>query len=94
MSLDYLMESCSVIGETSNGMIPFFDCEPYIYGVMDSHVAIRASLKVSEQACFPGGLAHWQVYKEIESAIPRSEWGKRPAAPHLIQLLRKKYPCN
>lgn len=93
VTIDYLFESCTVIGETSGGMIPFFDCESYLYGVLDSHLAIRASLKPNAQACFPANIAPWQVYEKILAAIPQEQWGN-PAAPLIIEALRVSYPCK
>jgi hypothetical protein len=93
VTVDYLLESCAVIGETAGGMIPFFDCESYLYGVIDSHLAVRALLKPKQQACFPADIAPWQVYEDIQQFIPQSLWHK-PAAPLIIEALRTKYPCK
>lgn len=93
VTIDYLFESCTVIGETAGGMIPYFDCESYIYGVLDAHLAVRDSLKAKDRACFPADIAPWQVYEKILAAIPQTQWGK-PAAPLIIDALRVKYPCQ
>lgn len=93
ISLDYLMEACAVIGETANGMISHFDCESYLYGVMDADLVARQDLKTGEKSCAKVNVAPWQFYEDIQSTIPRSEWHK-PAAPLLVKLLRSKYVCK
>ena len=93
VTIDYLLESCTVIGETAGGMIPYFDCESYIYGVLDSYLAARDSVKQNERACFPENIAPWEVYNELLSA-PAPKNGSKPAAPCIIDILQKKYPCK
>ena len=92
VSMDYLMESCTVVGETAGGMVPHFDCESYLYGILDAHVAMRGALK-TPSACFPADIAPWQVYEQLVE-LPRTEdWGK-PAAPLIVEALKKRYPCT
>ena len=93
VSIDYLLESCTVIGQTAGGMIPYFDCESFIYGVIDSYITTRENIKKDERACFPKTIAPWEVYRELLSA-PQPQDGTKPAAPYIIDILRKKYPCK
>ena len=93
VTIDYLLESCTAIGETGSGMIPYFDCESYIYGVLDSYLVNYDSIKQSERACYPKSIAPWEVYNELLSS-PAPEDGAAPAAPYIIDVLRKKYPCK
>jgi len=92
VTIDYLLESCTVIGETAGGMIPYFDCESYIYGVIDTYLSMRDKVNQSERACFPVSIAPWEVYNELLSA-PRPKDGTKPAAQFIIDTLRTKYPC-
>jgi hypothetical protein len=93
VTVDFLYESCHVVGETAHGLIPHFDCESYVYGVLDSYVALRASLPKAERACFPAALPPWQALqlgsKHIDARVRTN-----PAGPFLIETLRRKYPCK
>lgn len=93
ITLDYLMESCTVIGETAGGMVPHFDCETYLYGVLDSQRAMQSGRPAAQRSCVPASLAPWQVWQDIERWIPREEWSK-PAAPLLVEALGRRFPCR
>jgi hypothetical protein len=124
VSLEFLMEACSVVGDTAFGMVPNFDCESFLYGVIDTHAAIEDARGDGRRACAPGGLAPWQLYalvdddvpdesvepdgepvddptsafaradaERVRVPIPRSRWNE-PAAPLLVELLEKAYPCG
>ena len=92
VTLDYFLEACTVVGETQFGMIPNFDCESYIYGVLDAHAATQSNLK-KPQVCIPKNIAPWQVY-EIVSAAPIKPSEHQTAAPTIIKALSEKYPCR
>ena len=92
VTVDFLYEACSVVGETAHGKVPHFDCESYVYGVLDAHVATRDQLPKSQRACFPAALPPWQA---LEEALPLIDAHRsRTAAPFLIEALRQKYPCK
>lgn len=101
VTVDRLYESCSVIGQTAGGYIPWFDCESYVYGVLDSYLAIRDSIPKEKRACFPEKIAPWEVlglgygyfleYSEGKSTV--YDW-KANAATWLIERLKEKYPCK
>ncbi|MBH0710956.1 hypothetical protein I3A76_17615 [Salmonella enterica] len=95
----YLYETCSVIGETRGGMIPYFDCESYVYGVLDAYLAVRDTIPVAQRACFPKNLAPWQVLElsaDYDENVMQQTiiQGYRPASEVLIEHLREKYPCE
>ena len=92
ITVDFLLEACSVVGETARGQVPHFDCESYIYGVVDSHLAVRASLKKSDQACFPSSIAPWQVYEKLYKVPLNQRQGV--AAPFIIGVLARAFPCR
>ena len=93
VTLNYFMEACSVIGQTASGLIPYFDCESYLYAVMDTQRALNPSLPAEMRTCPPDNLAPWQLYERIGPGIPESEWNK-PAAPAILHVMRRAYPCG
>lgn len=92
VTVAFLYEACSFIGETRGGMIPWFDCESYVYGVLDSYVSIRNSIPREQRACFPADLAPWEALN-LSLKHEYSEWN-RVAATVLIEDLQKQYPCK
>lgn len=88
VSGDFFMEACTVVGETAHGMIPHFDCESYIYGVLDA-LSLSRSLP-----CLPKQLAPWQVYEALLSSSPSSAARQHHAAALIVSALGKKYPCK
>lgn len=93
VTVDFLYETCSVVGETARGKIPFFDCESYVYGVLDAYLSTRPYIPEDQRACIPSDLPPWKV---LEDARPLIDEGQesRTAAPALMEALRKKYPCS
>ena len=98
VTLEYLYESCAGRGDTGGGDIPYFDCETYVYGVLDSYILIRPSMPVSQRACFPTNLPPWLALEIAEPMLFGAKSGKgdgsAPAALKIIDALRKKYPCR
>lgn len=92
VTIDYFLEACSVIGDTQYGMIPNFDCESYIYGILDTVAATKNSLK-KPLACLPKNIAPWQVY-EIITTQPIQQNRNNPAATFILKTLGEKYPCK
>ncbi|MES2625412.1 MAG: Rap1a/Tai family immunity protein [Pseudomonadota bacterium] len=93
ITVDYFFEACTVIGETAYGMVPHFDCETYLYGILDTYQAVNAALPVTERACLPAKLAPWQLYEAL-SAIDSSTSGAENAAAFIVKALRNVYPCQ
>ncbi len=92
VTLDYLHESCMVVGETGGGLIPYFDCESYVYGVLDGYIQIRNHIPISQRACFPTNIPPWRVLEISEKANLNHKFDA-VAGPLLIEALRKKFPC-
>ena len=99
VTIDFLLEACTVVGETAHGMIPHFDCESWLYGVLDAQAALAAATSAdattaaAAAACVPAKLAPWQVYAMlVEAEIPDSRRGE-PAAAFVLELLRAKAGC-
>lgn len=66
ITLEFLMEACSVVGETEFGMVPNFDCESFLYGVIDTHAALDASRGDAQRTCAAHGIAPWQLYALVD----------------------------
>jgi hypothetical protein len=96
ITLDYLLEACGGIGdpESANGLVPFFDCHSYVYGVLDSIIAMNVKHSTSNGACVPESLAPWQVMKDLESLVSSGEHGSENAAHVILGVLHEKYPCR
>lgn len=90
---EYLYETCATVGETEAGLIPHFDCESYVYGVLDSHVAIRDGLPLRRRSCFPKDIQAWRVLNEIEADVLGKN-GAGNAGDAIIRALVKRYPCQ
>ena len=93
VTVDYLYEACSVVGQTAKGDIPFFDCESYVYGVLDSYLKVSASIPKPSRACFPERIEPWRVL-EMADPKPGTYRTDQSAAAYLIDFLRKRYPCS
>ena len=94
VTANFLFEACAVIGQTARGMIPHFDCHSYVYGVLDTYLAIRQSVPKADRTCFPASLAPWQALKDVEPLVDWKKEGSIPAGPVIINALRKTYPCE
>ena len=97
VTVDFLFEACSNVGDTAKGLIPFFDCESYVYGVLDTYLSIRQAIPSERRACFSDYLPPWKAIEAVRSLIKDDQWahlGSKTAAPVIIELLAKKYPCN
>lgn len=92
VTVDFLYEACAAFGQTARGMIPNFDCRSYVYGVLDSYLALRTSLPAAQRACFPPAITPEEVL-EIGRG-PLVGRGSEIAGPALIDELRKAYPCK
>jgi hypothetical protein len=91
VSTQFFLESRATVGGTAYGMIPHFDCQSYIYGVLDGHLAVRDSLPKSQRACFPVGMSPAEALKAIDAARLKDD--SKRAAPAILNALKKKYPC-
>ena len=93
VTVDGLYEACSVVGETAHGDIPYFDCESYVYGVLDAYTKVSSRLPKAERACFPERIEPWRVL-EMANPKPGTYSKSQTAAAFLIDFLRKRYPCT
>jgi hypothetical protein len=93
VSVDYLYEACSAVGQTAKGDIPYFDCESYVYGVLDAYLKLNGSIPKPARACFPERIEPWRVL-EMANPKPGTYRKDQSAAGYLIDFLRKRYPCS
>jgi hypothetical protein len=92
ISVDFLLEACSNVGGTALGKIPYFDCDSYIDGVLDAYSLSKQYIPRDKQACFPETLSPAQVLSDAWHLD--IHLGPKKAAPILIDMLIKKYPCQ
>lgn len=93
VTVDYLYEACSAVGDTARGDIPNFDCESYVYGVLDAYIAIRSRLPIQDRACFPADIEPWRALK-IANPQPGTYDRSQSAATFLIGVMKARYPCR
>jgi len=93
VTVDDLYEACSAVGQTAKGDIPYFDCESYVYGVLDTYLKVSASIPNASRACFPERIEPWRVL-QMADPKPGTYRADQSAAAYLIDFLRKRYPCS
>jgi len=78
--------------ETAKGDIPYFDCESYVYGILDAYIKVRDGIP-RQQSMLSAEVEPWRV---LEIANPKREaTGKtQSAASFLIDFLKNRYPCS
>lgn len=91
-TVDNFFEACTVIGETAYGMIPHFDCETYLYGIVDTYQTLNPSLPADQQLCLPENLAPWQLYEMLLTFDVEGSREKN-AARYIVDALLQRYPC-
>jgi Rap1a immunity proteins len=93
VTVDGLYEACGVVGETAKGDIPYFDCESYVYGVLDAYIKVSSVIPGADRACFPPRIEPWRVL-EMANPKPGTYRKDQSAASFLIDFLKKRYPCS
>lgn len=93
ISMDYLMESCTVVGETAGGLVNYFDCESYLYGLLDAQAQLNSQVPPADRICLPPAMAPWQVYDRLARLEGGEDWSG-PAAPIILRVLRQQFPCS
>lgn len=105
VTLDYWGESCDIdMGDPvlKGGTIPYFDCQSYIYGILDAYISIRDFIPKKERVCFPKNITPWQVLQDTQYidlsddkiTLRKPYNGFNTAAVEIIKELHKKYPCK
>lgn len=92
VSADFLMETCSVPGQTAYGMIPNFDCQSYVLAVLDTVRTVNAGPDAS--ICLPPLMSAGGALLVIADSYTYEADGQRPAARVLVEGLAKRFPCS
>lgn len=91
VSIDFLLETCSVPGQTAYGMIPNFDCQSYVLAVVDTLRTLNEGSEAT--ACLPPDVTAGDVLAQLEGRYDYERDGQRRAADVLLGVLRQAYPC-
>jgi hypothetical protein len=75
------------------GRFTYFDCQSFVYGVLDAYLKVRDSIPARKRACFPADMAPWQALVAADGLVA-TEKSSLSAASAIIDVLRKKYPCK
>lgn len=95
IKIDFLMEACADPGGGERGMVPYFDCQSYVLGVVDSYRLLRNSIAKEKTVCLPENVTTREIVKLIYSTYRQEPFPQnRGAADVILEVLRKKYPCN
>jgi hypothetical protein len=93
ISADFLLETCSVTGQTAHGMIPYFDCQSYVLAVVDSYKALQDSLPKKNRLCLPKTLTAAEVLTTMNKRYRYERDAQRRAAGVIIEALQSRFVC-
>lgn len=91
VNIDFLLETCSVPGQTAYGMIPNFDCQSYVLAVIDTLRTLNEGTEAT--ACLPPDITAGDVLAQLEGRYDYERDGQRRAAEVLLSVMRQAYPC-
>jgi hypothetical protein len=91
ITTDFLLETCSVPGQTAYGMIPHFDCQSYILAVVDTLRSVQEWN--SPVACPPQTVTAGHILELVWSRFSSETDGSRRASDVIIEALVSVYPC-
>lgn len=106
MTLDYWGEACSIdMGDPvlRGGVIPYFDCQSYLYGILDTYLSVSKFIPKNQRVCLPINITPWQILQDtkyIFDVSPTNDDFRKPyngpntASVEIIKELYKKYPCK
>lgn len=66
VTLDYWGEACSIdMGDPvlRGGVIPYFDCQSYLYGMLDAYLSVSKFIPKNQRVCLPINITHGKYYK-------------------------------
>jgi hypothetical protein len=90
ITADFLLETCSVTGQTAHGMIPYFDCQSYVLAVLDTYRSMR---NTGGNRCLPAELTAREVLEVMTARFKWERDGHRRASDVIVQALHSKFPC-
>lgn len=95
IKIQFFLEACSVPGGTARGMIPFFDCQSYVLGAIDSYRIATRGMPPTTKACIPENITTRVILELIIKAYPNWDIpGERGASGVIFEVLKKEYPCG
>ena len=90
----FFLEACAVPGETARGMIPYFDCQSYVLGVIDSYRQLKNLIPKSKSMCIPADITTKDVLELIWERHPLNMPENRQASEVILEVLQGRFPCN
>lgn len=95
IKIQFFLEACAVPGETANGMIPYFDCQSYVLGIIDSYRLLKSSSSREFQICLPENITARDVLELIWEKYPNWEIpAHRQATEVIFEVLQKNFGCR
>jgi hypothetical protein len=94
ITADFLLETCSVPGQTAYGMIPFFDCQSYVMGLIDSARTNREADGDHARICLPPAFTASDALRLLEGQYNREQEGERRASDLLLTAMEAEYHCS
>jgi Rap1a immunity proteins len=95
IKIQFLLEACAFQGGGEKGMIPYFDCQSYVLGVVDSYRLLRDSVAKEKRTCIPENVTTRDILELIWNAYPNWDIPEsRGAADVILEVLKKRYPCT
>jgi hypothetical protein len=95
VKIQFFLEACAVPGETARGMIPYFDCQSYVLGVIDTYRQLKYSVPKSISMCIPPDVTTKDVLELVWKQYPNwSVHESRQASEIILEVLNVRFPCN
>jgi hypothetical protein len=95
VKIQFFLEACAVPGETARGMIPYFDCQSYVLGIIDGYRLLKSSSPKDSQICLPESITTREVLELIWKTYPNWEIAEnRQAGEVILEVLRKEFRCG
>jgi len=95
IKIQFFLEACSVPGETKFGMVPYFDCQSFVLGVVGTYRQVNSQLPKSSQLCIPESLTTKNLLELILKKHPN--WNikeERLASEVILETLKSNYSCS
>lgn len=95
IKIQFFLEACAVPGETEKGMVPYFDCQSYVLGIIDAYRKIKDLTPEKNQICIPENITTKDVLELIWKAYPNWDVpAERDAGDVIFEVLKKEFPCK
>lgn len=109
ITIEDLLEACASTGKTANSSPPYFDCQSYILGVVETFRAPTQIVEVEKQLCIPRNYETrnllevvWGDYEKIWDEYQRTkreeEYDRvvahRSASDFIYASLIKRFGCK